>query len=351
MKGLQGSRRRSANSMSRSKTGLDRNKEARDKQDLADAESFVAMPRWIAKKLALGESIDERVLAIVEHIRNRAKAPQNLDYTALKQLLSKKERKINVKVSLSAEECKPEYSRLFTGVGLIRGEYQLRKNMMWITMPEMQRIEKDYVEKVLKIFAGKDVWYRTIEVPTSWVNVFDGGDHIIDENDTVIGLRGIRRALAFPEAFLLELELLADLSKRYSNLHIVFPYVHDVSELRDAKAYLKQVGFRGKVGIMAEIPSTILCLERFIEEGVDSIVIGLNDLTSLTLGSLRDLPIFSNTHPSVVKMMTMAIEKTRGSTVEMVVAGRHNPKSVETAEKLGFDACTIFVSDLSAALT
>jgi len=289
-------------------------------------------------------------LDLVAHIRTGAKAPDQLDFATLNKLLGEEEKKINVKVSLSGEECRQEYSQLFSGVGLIRGEYQLRKNMMWITMPEMQKIAKDYIEKILKTFSGKDVWYRTIEVPTSWVNVFDGGDHIINEYDTVIGLRGIRRALAFPEAFLLELEMLADLSKRYPNLNVVFPFIHDISELKEAKTYLKQVGFKAKVGIMAEIPSTILCLDEFLEEGVDSVIIGLNDLTALTLGSLRNLPIYSNTHPAVVKLMAMAIKKAKGYAVEMVVAGRHNPKSIENAEKLGFDAVSIFVPDISAAL-
>ncbi len=313
-------------------------------------ENGVEMPQWIAQRLAAGKKVDQSVLDLVKYIRTIAKAPRELDLKALNGLPGGIGRTINLKISLSAEECKPDYPQFFSGVGLIRGEYQLRKNLMWITMPEMQKIEKNYIETILKTFAGKDVWYRTIEVPTSWVNVFDGGDHIINERDTVIGLRGIRRALAFPEAFLIELELLADLSKRYPNLNLVFPFVHDVHELRKAKGYLKQVHFNGKVGMMAEIPSTILCLEEFIHEGVDSFIIGLNDLTSLTLGSLRTLPIYSNTHPAVVKLMSMAVEKARGHGIEMVVAGRHNPKSVENAEKLGFDAVSIFVPDISAAL-
>jgi len=322
-----------------------------ESQTQGKAKPDVEMPRWVAERLQQGKSVNSSVLEVVEQIRVKAKAKKVLNVGTLDQLLRGKERKINVKISMSGEDCKQEYAQLFSGVGLIRGEYQIRKNMMWITVPEMQKISRDYVESVVKTFVGKDVWYRTIEVPTSWVNVLDGCDHKVNENyDTVIGLRGIRRSLAFPEAFLQELEPIAEISRKYSNLNIMFPFVHDVSELRAAKEYLKIVGFNGKVGMMTEIPSAILCLEEFLQEGVDCLTVGLNDLTALTLGSLRTVPIYNNTHPAVFKMMKMVREKTNGSKVEIVVAGHHNPGSIVNSEKLGFDAVSIFVPDLSTAL-
>jgi len=255
------------------------------------------------------------------------------------------------KVSFSGEQVGTKYSEMFSGVGLIRGEYPIRKHQMWITKPEMQRITHNYVESIAKNFEGHDVWYRTIEMPTIWVNPLDGCDHIVNESiDTVVGLRGIRRGLAFPETFMIELNLIAELTKKHRNLNIIFPFVHDVSELKKAKEYLASTNFRGKIGIMAEIPSTILCLEQFLKEDIDCVTVGLNDLTGFTLASERALPIYNNTHPAIVKLMEMTVEKARPYGVETVVAGKHNPKSISNAEKTGFDAVTVFIPDIAEAL-
>jgi len=43
-----------------------------------------------------------------------------------------------------------------------------------------------------------------------------------------------------------------------------------------------------KVWIMVEVPSTVLLIDKFIEEGIDGISFGTNDLTMLILGIDRD---------------------------------------------------------------
>lgn len=255
------------------------------------------------------------------------------------------------KVSFSGEKPRSEYVQMFEGVGLIRGEYQIRKNQMWITKSEMQKIVKEYVDSIASAFKGKDVWYRTIEMPTTWIDKLDGCEKVFNEPvDPVVGLKGIRRALLVPETFLIELNLISDLNRTHSNLHILFPFVHDVSELKKAKEYLRMAKFNGKIGIMAEIPSTILCLEDFLNEGVDYVVVGLNDLTSFTLAARRDLPIYNNTHSAITKLLEMAVKKAKQFGTEIVVAGKHNPNSIANSERLGFDGVSIFIPDLPSAL-
>ena len=242
------------------------------------------------------------------------------------------------KVSFSGEKPHSEFAKVFDGVGLLRGEYYIRKNQMWISEPEMQRIAGEYIDNVATIFNNKTVWYRTIDMPTNWINKLKGCDHKVDEQiDTATGLRGIRRSLAFPETFLIELKMIARLSERHTNLNILFPFIHDVSELKKAKEYLKMTTFNGKVGIMAEIPSTVLCLEKFLETGIDTVVVGLNDLTGTTLASRRDLALYNNSHPAVVTLLKIAVEKAKSYGVEITVAGKHNPTSIRISEELGFD--------------
>lgn len=102
--------------------------------------------------------------------------------------------------------------------------------------------------------------------------------------------------------------------------------------------------------MMTEIPAAILCFEQFAECGIDTAIIGLNDLTAFTLGSLRNSPFYNNGHPSVVKMMEMLVTKAKAAGVHTIVAGRHTPATIENAMRLGFDAVTIFVPDLLNAL-
>jgi phosphoenolpyruvate-protein kinase (PTS system EI component) len=255
------------------------------------------------------------------------------------------------KVSFSGEHPEKKFAEQFSGVGLIRGEYPIKKHKMWIAKPEMQAIMRDYVASIADLFKGRDVWYRTIELPTNRVNVLSGCDHFVEEAmDTSVGLRGIRRALQFPETFMTELRVISEVAETRPNLNIIFPFVHDISEFRRAKSYLKQTKFKGKIGMMAEIPSTVLLLDEFLKDGVDCITIGLNDLTSFTLAAERKLPIYNNTHPAVFSLMKLAMEKAKPFEVEMVVAGKHNKGSVENAEKLGFDAVTVFIPDMKDAL-
>ena len=50
------------------------------------------------------------------------------------------------------------------------------------------------------------IWYRTLDVDSAEANVLEGVEEILIEPDRLLGLRGIRRSMAYPEAFHAELE-------------------------------------------------------------------------------------------------------------------------------------------------
>lgn len=247
---------------------------------------------------------------------------------------------------MSADDIPRELVPYFSGVGMIRSEYFLKKHKMYITKPEMQEVIRGYVETAASLFNPHDVWYRTIELPANWINKLYGVDHIQYEEDFMAGTRGIRRSLLYPEAFKIELNIISRLSERYKNLHLLLPFVHDVKELDRTKEILREVGYKNKIGIMAEIPSTILCLETFCESGVDNITVGLNDLTEFTLASARDLEIYDRTHPAVVTMLSRVIEVGKKYGVETVLGGDISKEMNKIGEQLDFDAITVFLKDI-----
>ncbi len=252
------------------------------------------------------------------------------------------------KLSVSYEE--PEELKavapLFAGVGMIRGEYLLRKTGKYITLPGVQQMLVDYVSQVAEMFHPKDVRYRMIEFPSSWISRLEGADSDLQEEDYMMGTRGLRRSLKYPDTFALEAGLITRVSRDHDNLHILLPFVTNVDELKVAKKIIRSVGFRNRIGMMAEIPAAILTLDDFCEEGTDFITVGLNDLTSFTLATPRDSSIYKRTHPAVDKLLEKVVDVGRRRGVETVLGGDINAETNETGKKLGFDYITVFVKDI-----
>lgn len=214
----------------------------------------------------------------------------------------------------------------------------------------MQEIISDYVETAASLFNPHNVWYRTIDMPTNWINELYGVDHIMHEDDFMAGTRGIRRSLLYPETFKIELNIVSKLAKKCRNLHLLLPFVHDVKELDTTRELLKQVGYKNKIGIMAEIPATVLCLEMFCESGIDNITVGLNDLTEFTLASARDLEIYDRSHHAVLKMLSRVVEVGKKYRVETVLGGDISKDMFKIGKQLGFDAITVFLKDAPNAI-
>lgn len=254
------------------------------------------------------------------------------------------------RLGLSAEGITDRISPLFEGVGMLRGEYLCRKINKYVTLPECRNYMRDYIGRMAKLFAPLPLWYRTTEMEVAEVNVLDGVDRIIEENNTMMGYRGIRRATLIKETFLTEVSVIAELAEQHPNLHILIPFIHDPSELLFVKDCLSKVGFKNLLGIMAEIPSTILCLEEFLAIGVDNVTIGMNDLSSLTLGAYRGSGLTSFLHPAVKKLLVHAREITRVWNVPISVAGYMKPDFLEYIESLNYDYAVLHYSKLDELL-
>lgn len=243
-------------------------------------------------------------------------------------------------IGLEAEPITDKVNDNFTGVGMIRSEYLCRIIEEYFPLPSCREFIYKYVDNICQVFADGDVWYRTAELITPEINVLKGADDVFEEKHYLMGLRGVRRDLKYPETFMLELDNIAKLSQKHSNLNVLFPYIKDALELEKCLAMLHKVNFANRYGIMAEIPSTIITLEDFLTQGISNVTIGVNDLTSLLLGTYRESGYHDCTHPAVIKSIETVIDKVRkygqkGTVVN--VAGTVNKKLSEICEKLGVD--------------
>ena len=114
------------------------------------------------------------------------------------------------------------------------------------------------------------------------------------ESNPMLGFRGTYRYIHNPEVFHLELEAIKHVRNKLGlkNVWLMLPFVRTVKELQEVKSIIASAGlYRSpsfKIWMMVEIPSNVILLEKFIEQGIDGVSIGSNDLTMLLLGTDRD---------------------------------------------------------------
>ena len=120
------------------------------------------------------------------------------------------------------------------------------------------------------------------------------------------------------------------------------PFVRTVEQFRDVKKMLSAAGLRRsglfKFWMMVEIPSNVILLDEFLDEGIDGVSIGTNDLTMLTLGVDRDnekvADAYSEMNPAVLKSLEKIVTTCRKRKVTCSVCGQAPSVFPELVEML-----------------
>lgn len=213
--------------------------------------------------------------------------------------------------------------RRVDGVGLLRAEFMIanigthpRKFIEDGQSVEFTQKLAEGMEKFAKAFNPRPVVYRATDFRTNeYKNLKGGAKYEQDEFNPMIGFRGVSRYLADDEVFKLEIDAMLHVRNKlgYKNLYLMLPFVRTVEQLRECKKLLSSYGLRRsgnfKLWMMAEIPSNVILLDEFIDEGIDGVSIGSNDLTMLTLGLDRDNEKVANTYSEMDPAVLKSLEK------------------------------------------
>ncbi|WP_051963245.1 putative PEP-binding protein [Deinococcus misasensis] len=167
------------------------------------------------------------------------------------------------------------------GVGLVRTEYLYGAHAH---LPGLHEETLMY-ERVARHLHGKPVTVRTLDL---------GGDKPLVPvqglpDSGMLGLRGIRLSLKFPEHFRQHLKAILNGFKG-TELRLMFPFVTTPEEFSAARQLVLEVAGREHLpllGMMLEVPAAAFSLPEFKQAGCDFIAFGTNDLQQYFFASSR----------------------------------------------------------------
>ncbi|MFH1200419.1 MAG: phosphoenolpyruvate synthase, partial [Candidatus Micrarchaeota archaeon] len=248
------------------------------------------------------------------------------------------------------------------GVGLLRAEFMLAGIGKHPKMLIKQGRQQEFVDSLAKglrkfcaAFSPRPVIYRATDFKTNeYRNLEGGAEFEPQEENPMIGFRGCFRYVKEPEVFALELEAIKKVREQYgmTNLWLMIPFVRRVHEYQVCKEMAEKAGLKRnddfKLGIMCEVPSTVILADEFCQAGVDFFSIGSNDLTQLTLGVDRDSPTvaedFDERDHAVMRSLKHVIETCHKYGVKVGICGQAPsvyPEFAEALVRYGIDSISV----------
>jgi pyruvate,water dikinase len=237
------------------------------------------------------------------------------------------------------------------GVGLLRAEFIVAdyiKEHPRLCIEEGR--PEDFTTKLasgLRSFAQafhpRPVVYRTTDFKTNEYRGLKGGDkYEFEEENPKIGYRGAARYIDDQEVYHLEVEAIKRVRAEFPNLWVMIPFVRTPEELAQVKALMESFGLKRsedfKLWMMAEVPSNVFLLDKFIDVGIDGISIGSNDLTQLTLGVDRDssqlAKNYDERNEAVIKALEILVTGARRRGITVSICGQAPSDYPEITRKL-----------------
>ncbi|WP_186405445.1 phosphoenolpyruvate--protein phosphotransferase [Candidatus Accumulibacter aalborgensis] len=255
----------------------------------------------------------------------------------------------------NAQEARAGVANGAEGVGLLRSEFLFDDRD---TAPDEEEQATAYAAVAAALGSERTLVIRTLDV---------GGDKPLPylplprEDNPFLGLRGVRVSLDQPEMFRTQLRAILRVA-RMAKLHIMFPMIATLEELREAKSIVAAILAEEdaapgrsdvRVGLMIEVPSAAVMAEQFAREA-DFFSIGTNDLTQYTLAMDRGHPKLARKadglHPSVLKMIALTCEGARkhGKWVGVCGGMASDTMAVPVLIGLGVDELSVSVPAIPA---
>jgi phosphotransferase system enzyme I (PtsI) len=253
----------------------------------------------------------------------------------------------NIEFPYEVEQCQKRGAK---GIGLYRTEF------LFLSRDEVPSEEEQTAaySAVAKAMSGLPVVMRTIDLGADKLPSVPAPE---DESNPFLGLRSIRLALRNPELFRTQLRAILRASVN-GNISLMFPLVSTMMELKHAKSVLREAMEdldeegapfdRGiKVGMMVEVPSAVMMLDRFAEE-VDFFSIGTNDLIQYALAvdrSNKDVAsLYTASDPSILRLIDMSVRAARAADVPISMCGQMCGNPMYTMLLLGMGLRSLSVT-------
>jgi len=213
------------------------------------------------------------------------------------------------------------------GVGLLRTEFLYMERNQFPSEEEQYRMYR----RALEHLGGRWMTLRTLDI---------GNDKQLPyfkmpkESNPALGWRGLRISLQWPDLMRVQLRA-AMRASAHGNLRLLLPMVTSMEEVRevhrvfdDVRRQLVDQGYEVKpdipVGIMLEVPSSVLALESLIHE-VDFVSVGTNDLVQYLLAADRDnarvARLYDPLHPGVLAALAHVAKVARAAGKPASVCG------------------------------
>jgi len=248
------------------------------------------------------------------------------------------------------------------GVGLLRAEHMMlsvgRHPRLIIEEGGAEKMVESFadgIRQVAEAFHPRPVIYRFLDFKPDEFLGLPGGEKYEREAGHVgpnpmLGYRGCFRYVKEPDIFRLECRAMRKVRDEFGlkNVWAMIPFVRTINEFRTARDIMKEEGLVRnpdfKLWIMVEVPSTVLLIDQFIEEGLDGISFGTNDLCMLVLGIDRNdsivQEIYDERNPAVLRAMSHVIRKCREKGVTTSVCGQAPSNYPEVVEFLVREGAT-----------
>lgn len=264
---------------------------------------------------------------------DQSKVEEEKKMTVVRKMKRKSLRKdgqpILIKANISTlEEIRLAKRYHCDGIGLYRLEQIYMQSQI---LPGEEELYKALTDSLSCFPKNREITVRLLDI---------GGDKTLpylnlpEQNESALGLRGIRLLLKYPNLLESQLRVLLRLSGHF-NIRILVPMISlpdDMKQVRKslegAKRYLrrKKIKFNNQipVGAMIETPSALLAIDKIIALS-DFLSIGTNDLLQYTMAADREKSSVQNYYEAgnrlILKWVKELTQKAKSAGIECAVCG------------------------------